>query len=67
MQSLLNFIFARLEQGELFMFFIVLKMAKNDFSLFSCFKFMHYRKVIEKKTKVERFFEDVGRLILGVK
>lgn len=33
MQSLLNFIFARLEQGELFMFFIVLKIAKNDFSL----------------------------------
>lgn len=51
MQSLLNFIFARLEQGELFMFFIVLKMAKNDFSLLSCFKFMHYRKVIEKKQK----------------
>lgn len=67
MQSLFNFIFARLEQGELFMFFIVLKMAKNDFSLLSCFKFMHYRKVIEKKAKVERFFEDVGRFILGVK
>ena len=67
MQSLLNFIFARLEQGELFMFFIVLKMAKNDFSLLSCFKFMHYRKVIEKKAEVERFFEDVGRFILGVK
>ena len=67
MQSLLNFIFARLEQGELFMFFIVLKMAKNEFSLLSCFKFMHYLKVIEKKVKVERFFEDVGRFILGVK
>lgn len=62
MQSLLNFIFARLEQGELFMFFIVLKMAKNDFSLLSCFKFMHYRKA-----KVERFWEDVGRFIVGVK
>ena len=33
MQSLLNFIFACLEQGELFMFFILLKIAKNDFSL----------------------------------
>lgn len=51
----------------MFMFFIVLKMAKNDFSLLSCFKFMHYLKVIEKKAKVERFFEDVGRFILGVK
>jgi len=28
---------------------------------------MHYWKVIEKKAKVERFFEDVGRFILGVK
>ena len=51
MQSLLNFIYARLEQGELFMFFIVLKLAKNDFSLLSCFKFMHIGKWLTKKQK----------------